>query len=212
MMKIALLSCVLATATAGAELEFKNGGKTCSMFLSGDSSGNPVVKNACGFSTKSLYSDNIGTVGHSNIARSLTSLHSKVKTLETKHSALQTEVDQTQSDLTQMTFDMIADVWCGSKQNFGANTHAVRVKQSGVRTCDAWCAYASKDIYYHGRKYTWKCLAGSTRIAPDFAHKYTHIGQSYGGPHKGNWASYYWAQGCGTTANGNGQTYCCCRG
>jgi hypothetical protein len=111
-----------------------------------------------------------------------------------------------------MTFDMIADVWCGSKNSFGANTHAVRVKTGGLRSCDGWCAHASKDISCGGRKMNWVCLAGSTRIAPDFAHKYKHIGQSYGGPHKGNWASYYWAQGCGTTAGANGQTYCCCRG
>jgi hypothetical protein len=142
----------------------------------------------------------------------LTAVTNRVAALETKASGLQTEIDETQNDLTQMTFDMIADVWCGSKNSFGANTHAVRVKTGGLRSCDGWCAHASKDIHYGGRKMNWVCLAGSTRIAPDFAHKYKHIGQSYGGPHKGNWASYYWAQGCGTTAGANGQTYCCCRG
>jgi len=379
-MKFAVLACVVAIAAAGAELEFQDADKKCSMTLIGDSGGSPVIKNHCGFSTKSFYSDEIGTKGHSNIANAVDSaftkitgntdeistvsskvddlvsdtndlmnniaadtycnamklfkgnmhavklqtadkgmtgneickrasdemgtgnwgttgwvcvsgatriapdhasdyrqlaqhyggpnsgnwashywryscdtvmeyptngptyvccdshggsstdlmadlttkitgntdktsaLTTKVDDLANKVVGLQTEIDETQSDLTQMTFDMIADVWCGSKQDFGANTHAVRVKESGKRTCAAWCEFASKDIFYQGVKRTWSCLAGSTRIAPDFAHQYTHIGQSYGGPHKGNWASYYWAQGCGTTADGNGQTYCCCKG
>jgi len=358
-MKFAVLACVLATAAANAELEFAHADKTCSMTLIGDSSSNPVIKNGCGFSTKSLYSDSIGTKGHSNVANALDGAYSKidgntdkisnivsdtndlmnniaadtwcnskklfrgnvhavklvvadkgltgdqickrqsdamgtgnwgtsgwvcvsgatriapdhasdykelaqhyggpnkgnwashywtypcatpmehptngptyvccdshggnsvdemgaivsrVAALETKATGLQTEIDETQNDLTQMTFDMIADVWCGSKNSFGANTHAVKVTSSGLRSCDAWCAHASKDISYGGNPMSWVCLAGSTRIAPDFSTKYTHIGQSYGGPHKGNWASYYWAQGCSTTADANGQTYCCCRG
>jgi len=61
-------------------------------------------------------------------------------------------------------------------------------------------------------KRTWSCLAGCTRIAPDYDQQYTHTGQSYGGPHKDNWAPFYWAQSCGDTANNNGNTYVCCRG
>jgi outer membrane murein-binding lipoprotein Lpp len=218
-------------------LKFQGGaGADCTVTKGADSGGTAYLQHSCGASfKKGFFTSQISVPGHTNLLNYINQINSKVTTLQSevaslktkvtaaeessdiaanaaKNALTQTELDQTQSDLTKLTFDLTADIWCAAKSNFAGNTHAVKVSSNGIRTGNQWCAHASKDIYYQGIKRTWSCLAGSTRIAPDYGQQYTHIGQSYGGPHKGNWASFYWAQSCGGTANNNGNTYVCCKG
>jgi hypothetical protein len=128
-MKFAVLACVLATAAANAELEFAHADKTCSMTLIGDSSSNPVIKNGCGFSTKSLYSDScsIGTKGHSNVARALDGAYSKIDGNTDSINHVKSKISNIVSDTNDLMNNIAADTWCNSKKLFRGNVHAVKL-------------------------------------------------------------------------------------
>merc|ERR1719424_353645 len=108
-MRFAVFACVLATAAANAELEFAHADKTCSMTLIGDSSSNPVIKNGCGFSTKSLSSDSIGTKGHSNVANALDGAYSKINGNTDSIEHVKSKISNIVSDTNDLMNNIAAD-------------------------------------------------------------------------------------------------------
>jgi hypothetical protein len=88
--------------------------------------------------------------------------------------------------------EIVAYNWCGGVGGWTNNTHAVEVTTSGLKTCNSWCNDAAKSVGASSGS----CLKGSTRIEP---------------AHKSRWGSFYWSRSCGSTANSNGRTFCCCK-
>ena len=96
-------------------------------------------------------------------------------------------------------FDAVVDSWCASRGSWRRNTHAVLSQPFHSRrmNCHQICAESDNAV-----STTWSCLAGNTRIAPDWPSSGSHSAH----------ASFYWGQACGSRAVGNGRTYCCCVG
>lgn len=130
------------------------------------------------------------------------------------------KVDAIKSDITRLSVDIAADSWCQSKGLWMRNSHAIYIKTEDTtngehegQTCNDLCAarFPEHEGKNWDESHTWACVAGYTRIAPDYGQDYEHVGQAYGGPNNGHWASHYWTHGCDATiASNNGATYCCC--